>query len=306
MSQVPRRSLVGRVDLFTLKLFVAVVDEHSIAAAAARENIATSAASKRLSDLEHAVGLQLVVRHHKGIEATPAGRAVRQHALTILRNLSLLEDEMQEYGSGLRGHVRVFANESTIIGYLPEELRQFLEAYPHVEVELEAKVSTSIVQAVRDGEADLGLFSGDIVTEGLAVHPYHGDCLVVLAPAGHALAHCQSVSALELLDSQLIEQERGSSIDLILTRMAAEHGRSARGRIRVSSFHAMGRMVEAGLGLGVVPERVARHIAVLTDVRILSLDAPWARRQHRICARDDGSLSKAAQLLRRHLAGTGR
>ena len=102
--------LVSRLDLVTLKLFVAIVEEQSINRAAEREFIAPSAVSKRIADLEHATQTQLLIRHRKGVEPTVAGLAMLNHARTMLRNLAELESEMFDYADGVRGNVRMLAS----------------------------------------------------------------------------------------------------------------------------------------------------------------------------------------------------
>lgn len=296
----PRHSLVTRIDFLTLKLFVTVVEEKSLAKAAERENIATSAVSKRMSDLEHTVGAPLIKRHHKGIEATPAGRTFLNHARTILRDMAQLESEIFDYSEGVRGHVRIFANDSTIFGYLPEELSEFLRFCPQVQVEFESKVSSDILTAIAENEADIGIFAGDIPTHGVSVYPYHRDRLTVVVAEDHPLADRQRVRLAELLDYDFIDQQRNSSIEMILLRAAASLGRTLKGRIRVSGFDAICRMVEAGLGIGVLPERFVTRMSGLA-VKALVLDEPWAERQHKICVLDPDKLPHAARLLLQHL-----
>ncbi|WP_137390955.1 helix-turn-helix domain-containing protein [Rhodoligotrophos defluvii] len=73
----PLRINVGsRLDLVTLRLFVAIVEEGSISRAADRENIAASAVSKRIGDLEQALRVELLQRHRQGTSPTPAGQAL--------------------------------------------------------------------------------------------------------------------------------------------------------------------------------------------------------------------------------------
>ena len=72
-----------RPDLTTLKLFLAVVEEHSIAKAAQREHITSPAISKRITELETALSVQLFDRHPKGIRATAAGKALAADVRSI-------------------------------------------------------------------------------------------------------------------------------------------------------------------------------------------------------------------------------
>src|SRR5450830_1550436 len=103
-----------RLDPISLKLFISVLEEGTIAAAAEREHIAAAAVSKRMSEIEAQLGTQLLVRTNKGISATAAGLALSTMARRVLHELDEISVQMQEYASGVRGHVRVFANISAI------------------------------------------------------------------------------------------------------------------------------------------------------------------------------------------------
>ncbi|HLI13783.1 MAG TPA: LysR family transcriptional regulator [Alphaproteobacteria bacterium] len=293
--------MVFRLDLLTLKLFMAIVEEQSIAKAAEREHIAASAVSRRISDLEEALGTPLLHRHYRGIDPTPAGRALLQHAHTIMRDLAQLESELVGYSKGMRGHVRIFANDSTIFSYLPEELSGFLAEHPMVRIEFNAEVSPAIVQAVSENAADIGIFAGDIQTGDLQVFPYHKDRLVVVVPRGHPLGECEKVKFFDLIDYELIDQEKRSSIETLLLRASHALGRSPKTRIRVGSFDATCRMIQANLGIGIMPERFAATMASVMNISAVALDEPWAIRQHWLCVRDMSSLPVAARLLVKHL-----
>ncbi|WP_247563004.1 LysR family transcriptional regulator [Bradyrhizobium sp. 188] len=60
--------MTAKIDLLTLQLFVAIVEEQSIAKAAEKKNIAASAVSRRISDIEDLFQVELLHRHSKGIE----------------------------------------------------------------------------------------------------------------------------------------------------------------------------------------------------------------------------------------------
>ncbi|MBS0528904.1 MAG: LysR family transcriptional regulator, partial [Proteobacteria bacterium] len=79
--------LLRRVDLTTLRLFVAICEEKNLTRAAAREGIAASAVSKRLNDFEIAFGITLFARLPKGMELTPAGETLLHHARVMLLNV---------------------------------------------------------------------------------------------------------------------------------------------------------------------------------------------------------------------------
>jgi DNA-binding transcriptional LysR family regulator len=119
------RNFARRIDLTSLQLFVAVCELGSIGRAAEREFIAASAISKRLSDLEATLGTPLLYRHARGVDLTPAGESLLHHARSVLYSLEKMQGELSEYADGVRGHVRVHANISAIVQFLPEDLGAF-------------------------------------------------------------------------------------------------------------------------------------------------------------------------------------
>src|ERR1700761_6827758 len=99
-----------RLDPVSLRLFVAVVETGTILAAAEREHVAASAASRRLSELEATLKTTLLDRTHKGVAPTAAGLALANLARGVLHNLDEIGARMAEYAGGLRGQVRIAAN----------------------------------------------------------------------------------------------------------------------------------------------------------------------------------------------------
>jgi DNA-binding transcriptional LysR family regulator len=291
-----------RFDLLTLKLFIAVVEEQSIARAAEREHIVASAVSKRISDLEQDLKVQLLQRHNRGITPTPAGDAVLRHARSVMRDLVQLEGELAEHAQGLKGEVRLFATSTALLRFLPRQLVSFLAQHPLVQIEIEESISPAIVKAISENRGEIGIFGGSVPTLGLHVLPYRDDLISVIVPKGHPLAAKKSVRFAEALDHDLVGLQAGSSIDLLATRAADELGRSMKLRIRLTGFDALCRVVEAKLGIGLVPHSIAAHYLDTLAIEEVALDEPWAWRALKLAVRDSSSLSIASRLLLNHLA----
>jgi DNA-binding transcriptional LysR family regulator len=293
--------MTAKIDLLTLQLFVAIVEEQSIAKASERKNIAASAVSRRISDIEELFQVELLHRHSKGIEPTPAGCALLEHARIILGNLSQLEIELSGYRQGQRGHVRIWANKSAILESLAGELSSFLEQHALVRIDLEENTSPAIVQAVLENRADIGIFGGNIPGQDLEVLPYRSDRLVALLPHGHPLAQRCSVSFRDLADHDFVSLEKGSSIETLCMKAAAALGRHLKVRIRVSGFDALFRLVEARLGVGVVPLEIVRDRFGPETLVTIPLDETWAQRDLVMAVRHYNSLPQATRLLVDHL-----
>src|SRR5260370_12920207 len=151
-----------RFDLLTLQLFVAVVEEQSIAQAAEKKHIAVSAVSRRISDLEAMLQVDLLHRHQKGIEPTPAGYALLEHARIILGNVAQLAADLLGHRQGTRGHIRLFVNTSATLESLAGELSPFLVANPFIQIEIEESISPDIIRAIAENPPALGTSAGTI------------------------------------------------------------------------------------------------------------------------------------------------
>jgi DNA-binding transcriptional LysR family regulator len=123
--------------------------------------------------------------------------------------------------------------------------------------------------------------------EGLDTYPYCQDRLAVVMPHGHALASFEMLKFNDVLDDELITLEGVSSMTRLLAAQAVIAQKTLQLRIQVRSFEAVCHMVEAGLGLGLLPEQAARVLAKGLDLAVRPFSDPWAVRRMLLCARKD-------------------
>lgn len=291
-----------RIDLLTLKLFVAVCESGSLSRAAEAENIAASAVSKRISLLEAMLHVSLFTRSNKGLEPTAAAYSLLQHARTILRDVAELERELFDHSAGERGQIRLHASVSTIVQYLPADIRAFLVEHPAIQIDLEEGLSQDVVRAVAENAADIGIFGGSALMAGLQVLPYRADRLVVLMPEDHPLAAAPSLKFADMAAFDLVGPQKGSYLNSLVLRAAADLDRPLRLSIRVNGFETVRSMVEANLGIGLVPEHHAARYVSGAALRAVPLDEEWAIRRWSICVREAPSLPRPVQLLMKHLS----
>jgi DNA-binding transcriptional LysR family regulator len=285
------------LDIVTARLFVSVAEEASIARAARRECIAASAISKRISELEQRFGLVLLRRHASGVEVTAAGAALLRRARNLLQEAEQLEAELQALSSGIQGHVRVAATETTAVNYMPGILGTFLHANPGIDVDLQERDHAGVSRAVQEQAADIGILPDDVVPEALWSRPCFRDQLVAVMRKDHPLASYPSVTLAEILDHDVVGQDGRASLRNLLLGQATALGRSIRIRVTTDGYDAVCRLAQEGLGIGIVAESSFRLFA--TEMNLVSLPVldSWARRQHRVCVRKPELLSPAARLL---------
>lgn len=284
-------------DLYSLSLFLAVASLGSIAKAAEVQNIAASAVSRRISELEETVGTPLFYRKQRGVELTPAGQELRRYARSITAEVGRMDAALSDYARGQKGTVRIAANTSAITQFLPEDLAEFQEQHPEVRIKLVELVSADILSMVRTDHADFGIISGLTPQDGLRQVTYRKDRLVVLAPKGHKLAERKTAAFQDILFEDMVSLQLGSSIQAFLSARAEEVGVPIRTRVEVMSFDGVRRMVQAGLGISVLPEGAVQPYLQASELEMVPISDPWAERSLEIVYRDTTGFAKLPKTL---------
>jgi DNA-binding transcriptional LysR family regulator len=286
-----------RFDLTDLRLFCEVVDAGSITAGAERASLALGAASTRIRGMEEQLGARLLTRSRQGVTPTEAGRTLLRHARQILAQSARLREDLGAYAGGLSGEVRLLANTNASAEFLPEALSSFLASHPHVSVDLEERLSDEIVGLIAEGVGDVGIVAGTVDMAALQTFPFRSDRFVVVTHADHPLARETEVAFAEVLTQDFVGLERSSSLQRFLAAKAAREGRALRLRVQLRSFDSVCRLVECGVGVGVVPETSARRAARTMQLAVVELTDDWALRELRICVRDLDALGLYAREL---------
>ena len=292
-----------KFDLTDLKLFCEVVDAGSITAGAERSALALAAASTRIRGMEQSLGSALLARSRHGVTPTPAGLTLLKHARTMLAQSARLREDLGAYAGGASGEVRLLANTNALSEFLPEALSRFLADHPHVSVDLEERLSDEIVGLVAEGAADIGIVAGTVDVGALATYPFRSDRFVVVTAADHPLAQRPDVGFAQVLDYDFVGLDRASSLQRFLAGKAAREGRPLRLRVQLRSFDAVCRLVEAGVGVGVVPQTTARRAEKTMSLAVIALADDWALRELTIVVRAGEDLRPYARELVESLRG---
>jgi len=298
-------NLLKKLDLTSLRLFVAVCQEKNIARAAEREFIASSAVSRRIAEIEALVGLPVIQRQSRGVTITPVGETVLRYAQTIIANIEQMSAELSRFSSGAKGSVRVVANLSSIVQFLPEDVSAFTRVFPEVSIELEEENSSDVLRIVEEHGADFGICNPVAGVEAFEQMPYRVDQLALMVPRSHRLADAYTAAFADVLTESFVGLRSESALTQLLSQQAAQAGRSLDVKIRVSSLDALCRMVHVGLGIAVVPEQVGQLYVNTLDVRLLPLRDAWARRQLVLVLRGREQLTASAAQLVKFLAERG-
>lgn len=284
-------------DLTDLRLFVLTAEEGNLTRACARQHLSLAAASARIKSLESQAGLPLLYREARGVRLTPPGEAFLFHARGVLRQAEQLRTDLQEYGGGLRGHLRVFANTTAVTDFLPEILPGFLADNPKINIDLQEKPNADIARGVLDGRADIGIVAGQVDTLGLEAIHFSTDRLVLATARNHRFARRKKIAFADTLDEDAVGMQSGSTLQTFLAQVVERLGKPLKLRIQLSSFDAMCRMIGAGVGVGIVPESAARRNQAAMGISLIELTDAWSVRERYILVRKREALPRYAKSL---------
>jgi len=291
------------IDLKTLRLLVSVCAHRNMARAAEEENIEPSAVSKRIAQLESDLGVPLLTRSRRGVQPTPAGLALLEHARNVLFTMDRIVNDVAAFGGGLTGRVSVGATVSAIAEALLDDIASFMRepANQNIKVDIEEHMSRDLVRHLREGSVSVGVCWDNVDLDGLQHRPYRRDRLALAVHAEHPLARLDSLSFEQTLVYEHVGLPPSTAVHTMLQRAAARVGSTVSYRVIVTSFDAAFRVVAANLGISVVPVEVGETYTRMLAIKIIPLTDLWAQRRFVVCYRDFDALQPAAQRMVEHL-----
>lgn len=285
------------IDFKDLSLFIHIAEAPSLTQGAKKAFISPAAASVRVKALEARLNAHLLYRDSRGVELTEAGVRLLKHARLIMQQMGYLKTEFAEFGADSSGHIRIFANTTAVTEFLPELLAGFLAKNPGISIDLQERPSKEIVRGVLEGSSDLGIIAGPVASKDLEAIHFSTDRLVLVTPIGHVLASDQPLKLLDTVPYHHVGLPEGSTLQDFLREQVAQLGKTLIWRIQVSSFESICRMVEAGVGIGIIPESAAVRHQQTMQLSVCQLDEPWAIRERSILVRELNALPGCVRAL---------
>lgn len=283
-------------DSVTARLILLLADTGSIGRAAEREGIASSAVSRRVSDLESRLGVVLFDRSAHGVKLTTAGQAYAEGCRTVLRSIADLDAVMADFGAGQRGSLRLACTSSALTGRLPELLARYAAKHAGIQIDIQETGAARALLALDEGRADVAIVSDHYDFTRFEIKPFEDDRVWVLAPPEHPLAEQiqprQTIAFDTVIDYPIVGIHHTGSLDRLVAEAAKKAGKPVQTNVSVESFPALVRMVEAGFGIGFL-RSTSLHLLAGTDLVCAPLAEPWALRQLLVARRKSSPLSAA-------------
>ncbi len=292
------QNVMLQFDAVTARLVLALAREGSIARAAERENIAPSAVSRRIADLEGRLAVTLFDRTTQGVRLTGAGAAYAEGCRVILRAIADLDVAMADFAEGRRGELRLACTSSALSGRLPELLASFASSHPGVALDIQEMAARAALDALEEARADLAIVADNYDFARYDTLPFEDDPVWVLArpehPLGQRIVRGGAIPFAEAVAHEVVGIHHSGALDRLLNDAARACGSAMGERVNVESFPALVRMVEAGFGIGFL-RATSLHLLAGTDLVSAPLADPWARRKLVIARRPSAPLSQAVK-----------
>ncbi|WP_407208835.1 LysR family transcriptional regulator [Citrobacter sedlakii] len=248
------------MDIRTLRYFVEVVRQQSFTRAAEKLYVTQPTISKMLKNLEDELNCTLLIRDGRKLLLTDTGRVVFERGLAILAEFRQLEAELGDINHLNKGLLRLGI--PPMVGMLMAgPISLFRQRYPGVELKVAEFGGLTVQQAVMNGELDVAMTALPIEAEsGLATLPLFNHPLCVLAPRAGQWTTCESVSPETLAEHPLLIYNEDFALSRQLMQLFSERNVKPRIAVRSGQWDFLAAMVQAGVGIAILPEPICERL----------------------------------------------
>ena len=233
----------------SLRYIMAVAQSGSIRGAATMLNVAQSAISRQILNVEGSLGVALFERHARGVSPTPAGEVFLRFARDTRRLEERVRSEIDALSGLHRGMVRVWAIDSVSQDVLPKAIMSFTENNPGIRFEVTVASTEEIVSAIQDARADIGIAFQPRLPAGVRTSlrlrfPVHA-----LMSAKHPLARVKELSLVETLNYPIALTMPGAGSRILIDATALAGGAVLLPRFESNSIRLLAQFASKSPGI---------------------------------------------------------
>lgn len=230
-----------------LEAFVSVVDSHSFSLAADKLGVAKSSLSKRVSELEKRLGVQLLQRTTRRLSLTDSGRHFYQRAVAVLADLDEAEQIVSDAQCGLIGKIKLTAPLGLGVGPLSTPVSEFMQMHPRIEIELE--INDREIDLVDEG-FDLAIRVGDLQDSSLIARRLARVGFAVCASPAYLKLHGKPEHPSELVGHEvLVYSNVSTSEQWRFDDKGTQVSPRVKSRISANNGEVLANFAKQGLGI---------------------------------------------------------
>lgn len=284
------------VPLNQVIAFTTVARSSSFAQAALQLHLSQPALSIAIKNLEENLGGKLLVRTTRSVAMTPEGKAFYPVARRLLSDWEQSLQDVRNHFSLLRGKLDIAAMPTYATNLLPIVLANFHRQYPDINITVHDVIAENVVEMVRENRCEIGVtFEPDNILD-LDFEPLYHDKFVAILPSKHPLINKQQITWQDLLQYPHISLQRPAGTRALIDKALAEEGLSLTPAFESHQLVSIGRLVNQGLGLGVVPSSSKAQMLEM-GLHCRELLAPEIVHKVGIVSRRDHAMSAPAKVM---------
>jgi DNA-binding transcriptional LysR family regulator len=291
--------------------FLGVATYGSFRKAAEILAISQPSLSQSIAILEETLGTKLFTRSSRGVELTPEGMQLHAFALDLVARTSKIEQEITRSNSEKDWMLSVGSYESLAVHLWPQLLRHLQNVDPRLQINLITGRSSMIIEELMEGFLDAALCVDPVPHPRLDQHLIYEDSYGIYG-RNDLVADINKITSSNLPDKQILSQHIG----FVFSTASAGPGQNLEQLLwslnikfkkiqAVQSFEATAALIEEGLGLGILPHRIASHLqqrlAPIAELKLTDNETLWGRHRIELCSMRDKQFNPRLKSLHDHL-----
>jgi LysR family hca operon transcriptional activator len=264
------------LELRHLRYFVAVAEEGSLTVAAERRlHTAQPSLSRQIRDLEHEVGVELLVRSARGTELTDSGRAFLDHARLALVQVEAAIEAARRAAHPAKPNFALGFLTGQEMDWLPEAMRILRDELPNIEVSVSSQYSPDLAQALLRGKLDLAFMRPEAQMPDLDYTVIVEEPLVVAMPSDHRLASQNAVALQDIAGEIFIGMSNTAPrLRVIIDQYLERSGLNFQQSHRVDNLAMAMSLIASTRGVALLPTYAKNFLPLSVTSRPLDGEAP--------------------------------
>lgn len=238
-------------EIYSYKVFAAVVENGNFTKAAQVLKITPSAVSHTISKLEDEIGFPLFVRSRNVMELTQNGKSLLPQIYNMIKLEDRITQEKQEILGVEKGTVRIGAFNSVTMKWIPGIVSSFKGKYPGINVEVIQGKYSEVSEGVRTGMLDLGFVTSTSELQSEII-PLYDDPLMCVTEKSFVPENKTYVTVNEISSMNLLMQAEGLAQDT--ESFLEKHKIKISSKVRVADDSSLVAMVSSGFGISIMPQ----------------------------------------------------
>ncbi|PRY81391.1 LysR family transcriptional regulator [Alkalibacterium olivapovliticus] len=243
------------MELKQLTYFIEVAEREHMSNAAQHLNVAQSAVSRQISNLEDELGVQLFERVGRNMKLLPIGHVLLTHARDMINLLDQTKQHIADFTAPETGIIKIGFPSSLAATLLPNLINAYSSDYPNVQFQLRQGSYQFLIDAIKSRELNLA-FIGPVINDDPAIRGdiLFSEKLLLLVSRQHKVANRESITLKELKDEDFILFPKGYILEKLVIDACHTEGFDPKVSTQGEDMDAIKGMVAAGIGITILPD----------------------------------------------------